>query len=396
MQRNKNKTKTKYINKLKYKKLLITKKILLNKKVRLFTICSTSVLLITMGILLMNTMSTEKFIDLKSPEYSYNNKAEVNYQVFLKPNSLYPSEQKSIGEGNIYVKKLVDYIDTNFVYEFKGQSPVEVKGKYSIKAVMEGQLGSDKAKKTVWKHEEQLLPEKSFNLNSDNILEAKSQINPQHFQDIADAKSLESDIAFETKLTIYWNVEIDGKTDKGVFNGKLTPTMDIPINSEKYFQINGDLISEKKGAIETATKIVSPTYKSKLSLYSLGGLIWICSLLFTLLFTEVKPAGDVLQLKLKRIFKDHGDRLVRLVDEKFIGMVDLVYVKEFEDLVRIADDVGRPIFYKDREDISGISTFYVLDDRYVYTLELKDDTQVAITIEEGELHPSKSGMFIRF
>lgn len=348
------------------------KKIIINKNIRLISIGITCILLIVMGILLINILSKGKFVDKKIPGYTYNNKAKVNYQVFLIPNNLFPADQKSIGEDNIYVKKLVNYIETNFTYEFNGQTPAQVQGKYSISAILEGQLGSDKAIKTVWKYEEQLLSEKNFIVNdSKYILEVKSQIKPQYFQQLATTRSSEYEINFNTKLTIYWNIQIEAKTDKGIIKETLMPTMEIPINTEKYFEIKGNLITEKKGALETITTIISPTYKSKLLLFSVGCGICIFSLLFIFFFTESKPKDNALQLKLKNIFKKHGDRLVRLVDEQSISMVQLVLVEDFEDLVRIADDVGKPIFYRDKENTNEISTFYVFDGGYVYVLKLK-------------------------
>lgn len=373
------------------------KKISINKNIKIFCISISVILLIVMSAMLATTIIKGKFVEKKVPVYSYNHRAKVNYQVFLLPNNLYPADQKSIGEGNIYIKKLLDYIDTNFKYEFNGQSNAEIQGKYSIKAVVEGQLGNDKGKKSIWKYEEQLLPEQSFKVdNSKHTLEAKTQIKPQHFEDIARKKSQDNDIGFETKLTIYWNIQIEAKTDKGIIKEQLEPTMEIPINSEKYFEIKGNLTPEKKGAIEATTKVVSPTYKKKVDLYTVVIGVCLLALLFILLGTASKPSDNPLQKKLKNIFKNHGDRLVRLTNENLIGFVQLVHVKEFDDLVRIADDIGRPIFYKHYEDINDISTFYVFDDKYVYIFQLKEAGQAAITMDKECEASRNSGMFVRY
>lgn len=372
-------------------------KILINKNIRLFSICATSVLLIAIGILLMFTIKKGKFIEQKIPTYSYSNKAKVNYQVLLTPNNLYPAEQKSISEGNIYIKKLMDYIDTNFKYEFNGQEAAEIQGKYSIKAVVEGQLGSDKAKKTIWKYEEQLLPEQSFKVNSNkHVIEAKAQLKPQHFEEMAKNKSTENGIDFTTKLTVYWDVQIEAKTAKGNIREQLTPTMEIPMNTGKYFEITGNLTPEKKGTLETTVKVISHTYNKKINLYTVIVVICVLALLFLLFGAYNKPSDNPLQLKLKKIFKNHGDRLVRLVNENLIGMVQLINVKEFEDLVRIADDIGRPIFYRDREDTNEISTFYVFDEKYIYILQLKEAGQTAVTQDKEFEPPASSAMFVRY
>lgn len=172
------------------------------------------------------------------------------------------------------------------------------------------------------------------------------------------------------------------------------PTMEIPINTEKYFKIKSNLITEKKGALETTTAIISPTYKNRLLLYSICSGISILLLLFIFFITDSRPKDTELQLKLKNIFKKHGDRLVRLTDEKSISMVQLVQVKDFEDLVRIADDIGRPIFYTDKENTDEISTFYVFDEKYVYVLQLME-TNMEMPIEGENEKPSDPLMILR-
>lgn len=371
--------------------------VLINKNVRLSIICIMAVMLAIMAIMILYTVKKGKFIEQKVPVYSYSNKAKVDYQTFLLPNSLYPANQKSIGAGNIYIKKITDYIETNLRYEFNGQAPAEIQGKYNIKAVMEGQLGSDSSKKTIWRYEEQLTPEQSFKINdSKYVVEAKSQIKPQKFDDIAKQKSSENDLSFDTKLTIYWDIQIEAKTSKGIVHEQLTPTMEIPINTEKYFSIKGSLTPEKKASIDTTTKVISPTYKMRINLYSSVIVIGLLVLTFLILGTSAKQLDSALQIKLKKIFKNHGDRLVQLKGENLLGAAQLLHVREFDDLVRIADDIGRPIFYKQNKASNDISTFYVFDEKYVYLLELNEAVDATVAVD-GELEFNlKSGMIIRY
>jgi len=122
-------------------------------------------------------------------------------------------------------------------------------------------------------------------------------------------------------------------------------------------------------------------------------MLCLLSLLFTFLFSTPKPADNALKLKLKSIFKKHGDRLVSLVDEEFINSTQLVYIKDFEDLVRIADDVCRPIFYRCKDASNDIYTFCVLDERYIYVLQLSEANEEAVTLDNNASQPK---MFIRY
>jgi hypothetical protein len=322
-----------------------------------------------------------KYVDQKAAEYSYLNKAKIDYQVFLKPNNLYPPNQKNLGEGNYYIKKLTDYIEANLKYEFIGDRPAELQGKYSVKAIMDGKVGDEKSKKVIWKHEEQLSGEQAFKVNSDkHIIELKTNIIPKHFEDIANEKAKESGLNFETNLVVYWDIQIEAKTDKGIAHEQLNPTMEIPINTNNYFEIKGNLTPQKKGAIERVIKAISPSYRKNMIVCSILVIISLIIILFILVYTNNKPKEDPIQLKLKKIFKNHGDRLVRLDNENLRVEAKLIHVKEFEDLVRIADEVGKPILYNYEEGINEISTFYVFDDKYVYILQLSIDAQIEASL----------------
>ena len=97
--------------------------------------------------------------------------------------------------------------------------------------------------------------------------------------------------------------------------------------------------------------------------------------------------------QLSKIFKSHGTRLVAINNE--IGTTFGMYykVKSIEDLVRIADELGRPILYRYSTDPKEITKFYIHDDKSMFSFNLKDmlaeKDVVAIEKENKLLNDSK-------
>ena len=148
------------IQKVKKNKNSGIKLVHVNRKLRKGLIISLSICLVILSFCIYRTETKHKYIDREKPVYSYANKAFVNYEVFLLPNEIY--SENSLKEGNIYINNLIDYIDTVFKYEFKGERPGEVNGKYSITAMLQGYTSEEGEEKIIWSKKYVLQPETSF------------------------------------------------------------------------------------------------------------------------------------------------------------------------------------------------------------------------------------------
>jgi hypothetical protein len=311
----------------------------------------------------------EKYIDQKYSVYTYNNSARVKYEVFLIPNKVF--KQKSLGGGNIYIKDLIDHINTKFKYQFNGNLVGDIKGKYSVKAILEGFTSDEKGQRSLWKNEYLLQPEKSFNgKNSEVSIENQLPINIKDYIDFINVANTALKIGFNTRLTIQWNTSIEVKTDQGIVSEKLSPIMIIPM-SEQTFQVAGNLVDEKSGSIEKTEKILSPKYKSKIKLFWIIDSLCAVLLLFILIFTISIPAISPLRKKINWIFKNHGDRMVVINSNISDISKEMIEVFSIDDLVRISDDIGRPIMYKKSSILEDMCNFYVIEDNNIYTVDIK-------------------------
>lgn len=343
-------------------------KIHINKNLRIILLITSIILMCAASFYLYKEVKYPSFKEEKITLFSYNNMTNVNYRVFLKPNILYDVE--SIGEGNIYIAEFVDYIDTSFNYEFRGERYTDVKGDYEIIAKVEGVIGEDEDFKTIWKKDFVLLPKASFQANDKTIsVKEDFKLKLQEYNEFAQQVIKTSKIGSKVKMTVLMNVRLKANTDKGIVEEKISPTMIIPLNAN-YFEIGGNLSQEKPGSIEETKQVQLPINKNKVIVYGIILGISLILLIFIIFFTKAKLMMDPFEKKIRKIFKKHGDRLVALNNEIAVTCENYSEVKSIEDLVRIADEIEKPITYKHSIDYKEISKFYVYDESQMYVFDL--------------------------
>lgn len=346
----------------------------ISRKLRVFIIIIFAIILVSMLIILCTTVNDHSFIYQKKSLYSYNNSAKVNYTVTLKPNAydLYGG-QKSLVEGNTYITNFVDEIHPAFTYNFTGERPAEISGHYQVYALIQGSIGNEKGNTTAWQKKLMIQNETNFSSNDNKIsIKTANPIKLENYRQIIDKAIKGFNIQFDIKFTIFWNVQLTAKTDKGLVTERLCPTMDIPLYSNT-FKVGGKLYEKKNGAIQTTQKIPVPINKNMITFSAVLMLLSTVALIFLVIFTKNSISESPLKKKIKRIFKQHGDRLVGLKNTINIPNQPKINVTDINDLVRIADEINRPIFYINVEDANDAAKFYVIDEKIIYLYDIADD-----------------------
>ncbi|MCO1600937.1 DUF5305 family protein [Desulfosporosinus nitroreducens] len=302
------------------------------------------------------------------PLYSYESQGKVNYEVTLKPNSLY--DKKSLGEDQVYLSNLVDFIDTTYSYNFTGERVAEVKGNYEIVAVIEGYIGEGDRLTTLWRKEIPVLANNNFSIKDKTFsITKKMSLKLQDFNDIVQKISEESKVTAQTKVTASMNVVFDAKTDKGEIKKTSESSIEIPL-AGSYFMINkkqGENLSE---AIEEV-KLVPRAVDTKLLTLGGTGIGIVVVALLILIFKTQSVEENVFDSKLKKIFKRHGTRLVALSSEIAPKSELQSRVRSMEDLVKISDELLKPIVYKHSDNDKENSKFWVIDEDRFYFFQLE-------------------------
>jgi hypothetical protein len=308
--------------------------------------------------------------------YHYRIEPITNYEVTLKPNHLY--ETNTLGEGKFYFTELVDTINANFSYEYNGDTECDIAGEYKILGVMEGYIiNSDKDSVTIWKRP--YILETNTSLNSkDGKLSISNDISIK----LEDYNTMAEEIVELTKtpaqfrLILTMEVALTAKTEYGIIEEQSSPSLTIPVYTN-LFEISKAGIEGKEEDIKETVVTQLPVNKTEIILFGVLAGASTISLLFIIFFVHGEKE-DPLEKKVRKIFKDHGNRLVALVGGLNRDAVKCIFaVKDMHDLVKIADELEKPILYEQKEDLKEIKTYYLIHDDTMYVYDIKESTDTS-------------------
>lgn len=343
-------------------------KVKIDKKTRIIVGVIIFGILFASSFFLYREYRLPQYTDQEASLYTCNNKTAIDYRVFLRPNLLY--RENSLGEGETYITEFVDYIQANFSYSFDADQESKITGSYEIIGEIEGYMGQDETYKTLWKKQNILLPKKELEgLGKSLSIEKTYSLNIHEFNEFARSVIEASKITSSIKLTVFINVDMEAATDQGLVADKISSTMVVPLNTS-YFEIGGDLINEKVNGIHETLQIQVPMDKKKIILSGGIGILCLCGLLYLYFFTEGLGPRSPLERKLKRIFKNYGNRLVALNNGLVTYDNNCSEVKSIEDLVRISDEICKPIMYRYNDDFTRISKFYLVDGEKIFVFDI--------------------------
>lgn len=357
-------------------------KIEINKKMKMVLIPVIIIAILGLAILFYYELTIPEIKEVKTAVYECRTKGRINYGIKLKPNILYPTDM--LDEGGIYLSEFVDSVNAGFRYDFNGESEAVIKGKYGITAAVEGyytetsytpQTGTEAQKKAepkiVWRKEYTLVPETEIDRETKDLSISKDiSLKYSDYNDFA-LKIVElSKYKVSTRLIVSMNVNTQIQTDRGTIEDMSAQSFELALGGSS-FSITKNEPAEKPGSIEEVRKIRIPPNKYLLTAYAVASGILLLALLFFIIFTRSAP--DISEhLKLvNRIFKKYSNRMAVLCGElKYDGSC-LRHVRTMEDLVRIADEMQKPVIYKYSENIINISQFFVFDGNWTYIFDLK-------------------------
>lgn len=364
----------------------------IRKSVRCILQILSILLALFFAFLIMREFMAERHKEEIVPAYTYDNQGSVQYNVFLKPNTLY--SQRNLNEGNIYITELVDHIEVTFEYNFIGERPADISGNYEIVAMIEGYMNTAKeepeisqsevSSKTIWKKDFAITPETNFQTSEDHYSVTK-RITLDYNEYNAMSKEIISltKLSIPTRLVALMNIHIQVKTDEGNIEENHTQSIIVPFGANS-FEIKKNGIGEKSGKL-TESKIVQiPVNRKSIYIYGSSILLAIVAFFFITFLTRGQPTDEHV-LELNKIFKKYDSRLVAVRTILTGNCEKNIKVRTMDDLVKLADEVGKPIIYPYSENPKEICQFYVFSDSWFYEYNLADQIHESeITTERKE------------
>ena len=289
-------------------------------------------------------------------EYSHN--GYFNYVVYLKNNSVYNTSILYPGQGAIF-KKITDHINGSFTYQFQCNTPATTQGSYTVVAQIQTDL---------WEKEFSIVPTTSFNAtNASTSFTTTFPIDFTRFENVVNEINEETGVtAGDPTLRIICTVHLFAETEQGDIIDSFAPFLSIPLGGN-IIEIGGSLSQSKAGSLEETRDVVQPEVVTQRNTWFIIALVVIITLSMFLLLTKTKSTEATEKL-LKKIHKKYGEWIVDVEKplKRSLG-AEVVSMKSLEDLVKVSEELGKPILhYTASTGSSKQHLFYVLDENTQY------------------------------
>lgn len=337
------------------------------------------VILIVLSIALLynvyNAYQVPAYIERYDSRCDYEHDGDFHYIAHITSTSIY-NNKSTIGPDEICFSKITDHLDISFYYTFRCTEPAEVKGDYEIIALVESP--------EQWKKRFIIVPKTAFNSTGRYAdFTSSFPLNISHYNSIANEIGDEIGIRpSDPKLTIETNIHTIAKADAGNIDETFSPAIEIPLNKD-IIEINGDLHQRKNGSIGKTERIYqqSVIYRRH---YTLGALVLCLILLivFAYMFLAAKQGSrgrgvSKIEKEVMVAKKKYGDWIVDTEDIPARADDRVISMNSLEDLIKVAEEIGKPVIHKKSPTPKGEHTYHVFDGatRYDYTLMQRDEDE---------------------
>lgn len=344
-------------------------KIYLPGKVRLVLIIFSALLIIACSAGLVSKWLTNNETEIEEiPVYQYQQQAVVDYKVNLVPNDFFQETSLS-SELPAYLMSLTDSINTVLNYNFEAEDNLDYQGQYSITGTARAYVRLDKDREVViWTKKYTYTPDTKFSGSDKNInLTNDVKIPLQSY--VQELKQLEQATRFSASradLEVNYVINLKGSNEHGNIEEKLNPKLVIPIKGNT-FMVEGKLKDQKNGAI-TVEQIKPANKMEGMAGYMGIGIFGLLLLGSVLIFSVNAPEPTPQEKLLKELFRRHGERIVNL-NKMPSTSFDVIKVDDFEDMVKIADEIEKPIFCYQGDNCGCI--FSIFDEPYLFQYQLE-------------------------
>lgn len=310
----------------------------------------------------------------KKQYINYNEKSNVDYNVFLKDNDFF--KDKYLGKGNQYIASLIDYINVNFNYKISLEES-NVKYKYSYRIESDVVVKEKDTNNNLYTNNKVLLTkeEKTTDTKELNINE-KINVDYNYYNDIIkDFVNIYGLDNTESTLTVSMYINTIG-TCENIEDSKekeSVVSIVIPLTTKTVaIDISDNLIDENNILLCKNNNLNSIPF------IILGILFLICDIyliIFVIKYViKTRTAENIYERELKKILNNYSSYIQSLGNDFDFKNYQVLKVNTFTDMLEIRDTIKQPILMKENNDKTG--AYFVIPSStkilYVYRLKVSD------------------------
>lgn len=328
-------------------------------------ICISTIILF-LGII----MIVKSFIVEQGKEnllFSYNISRNLNYSVNLVENEFFANQ--TLDMDRTYISSLVDKINMDFSYYLSGNKKSNTKYMYQIIAVTDVKYANvnEDSNKTIWSKQEVIVEPKELDANGSNFT-----INENFDVDFAkynnEVKNFKEQLRMPIKADLVIKIIVRSDSDvPGIENTVVESSiMNVKMDlAQDVFTIEKQFENAETKSVVDKTEDKKQINKVLLIIGSIFVLVAILIMLDSIKKSIKFSKKSDYAIALNRILKNYGDIVAEIVSPVEIDSLNVIDVKNFDQLLDIEEEVRMPIlFYETIADEQG--EFIIICDNMAY------------------------------
>lgn len=319
--------------------------------------------------IIINVIDILKYRGGRPEEIIYTSNVEnvINYQVYLKPNDYI--KEPFINNEFSFISSLVEYIKTDFTYNYVGTSNVPLDYSYYIRGTIVSKYVEENAgvTKPIWKKSFILLSKKEGHTDNSHIDVLESlNIGLDYYNMLVETFRNTLNLAVETKFEVEFSMSIKGKLkDNKSINKEHIMTMTIPLGIKIFDIATSSNFPEQEIMYSREQKKIEVSYMLAI-IYIVLVLIIIG---ITVYFVRhiINKGKNEYATKVNKLLKEYDDRIVTVSNFIRYEKLEIIDIKEFEEILTLSDEILEPIIYWEKKERNHKeSWFAIIRDKILY------------------------------
>ena len=316
----------------------------MRKSTKYVTIIISIIVLIFSFINFIKTMHKENMKTSTKEIYKYTNKFNYDYKINLISNK-YMSNEEIKDKNLAYVTDLIDNIRLDLNYDYIANKNSELNCTYSVEGIMQAFYTKNGQEQKIWEKEETLLKEKEIKSASDNInINEKLTLDLKDKNDLINNFKQQLGMTISAKYNVKLKIKITTEVEEKEIVDELIPSINIDL-AEKTTKLYGENNLQNTEYISKEYKISEKSSGLKMLIDIVLIVIAIFALKHVSKFKVANVVRNEFKYELNRILKICQDKIVQVSTRPNDEEVEVVYVKDFGEIVKVSEELFKPILY---------------------------------------------------
>lgn len=316
---------------------------------------------------------------------SYTARQEAHARVKYFENSFFGTSPRLT--SNAYISDLTDTVVAKFNSTYAMTRSLDLAYSYRVDAALRGIYpveGDKENVSSVWQKDYVLVDNQKFSEHTNSVsISQEVEVPFAEYKAALEDFKKTLNVPVEGEAVVTMAIEISGYVDGAEFRDNQNIVMTLPLTKDIY-QPDYKYDKERKGAVSSDEQSLSQSVVQKIML-ALVVLLAASGISSVVYAQRAKIFKSPYRRELDRIYRYHGDTIVRASRHPDVLHKTVVDLQRFEDILNLEEELRSPIIASESGDTATRFMIIKGDVVYVFVLGVlpADDADVLHELEQA-------------